>query len=133
MASQQEILEAIREELAAIKVPGAETAQPDTTWRTSTSTRSTSSSSSRRSRTATTSRSPTAELKWIATVGDAVALVRSCAAGRVGVMDGIVVTGRGVVSSLGEGADAFFEALLGSSSGIADGIGAVRRLRPRAP
>ena len=32
MASQQEILEAIRAELAAIKVPDAETAQPDTTW-----------------------------------------------------------------------------------------------------
>ena len=32
MASQQEILEAIRAELTAIKVPDAETAQPDTTW-----------------------------------------------------------------------------------------------------
>jgi acyl carrier protein len=32
MASQQEILEAIRAELASIKVPDAETAQPDTTW-----------------------------------------------------------------------------------------------------
>jgi acyl carrier protein len=32
MASQQEILEAIRAELSAIKVPDAETAQPDTTW-----------------------------------------------------------------------------------------------------
>ena len=32
MADQQEILEAIRAELAAIKVPDAETAQPDTTW-----------------------------------------------------------------------------------------------------
>jgi acyl carrier protein len=32
MASQQEILEAIRAELAAIKVPDAETAQPETTW-----------------------------------------------------------------------------------------------------
>jgi acyl carrier protein len=31
-ADQQEILEAIRAELAAIKVPDAETAQPDTTW-----------------------------------------------------------------------------------------------------
>jgi 3-oxoacyl-[acyl-carrier-protein] synthase II len=36
----------------------------------------------------------------------------------------IVVTGRGVVSSIGEGADAFFEALLGKRSGIADGVGA---------
>jgi acyl carrier protein len=32
MASQQEILEAIRAELTDIKVPDAETAQPDTTW-----------------------------------------------------------------------------------------------------
>jgi acyl carrier protein len=32
MADQQEILDAIRAELAAIKVPDAETAQPDTTW-----------------------------------------------------------------------------------------------------
>jgi 3-oxoacyl-[acyl-carrier-protein] synthase II len=36
----------------------------------------------------------------------------------------IVVTGRGVVSSIGEGADAFFDALLAKKSGIADGIGA---------
>ena len=32
MASQQEILEAIRAELAEIKVPDAESAQPGTTW-----------------------------------------------------------------------------------------------------
>ena len=32
MATQQEILEAIRDELAAIKVPDAQTAQPETTW-----------------------------------------------------------------------------------------------------
>ena len=32
MASQQEILEAIRAELTEIKVPDAETEQPDTTW-----------------------------------------------------------------------------------------------------
>jgi acyl carrier protein len=32
MATQQEILEAVRSELAEIKVPGAETAQPETTW-----------------------------------------------------------------------------------------------------
>ena len=36
----------------------------------------------------------------------------------------VVVTGRGVVSSIGESPDAFFEALLGKRSGIADGIGA---------
>jgi 3-oxoacyl-[acyl-carrier-protein] synthase II len=37
---------------------------------------------------------------------------------------GVVVTGRGVVSSLGETPDAFFEALLHGGSGIADGVGA---------
>jgi 3-oxoacyl-[acyl-carrier-protein] synthase II len=36
----------------------------------------------------------------------------------------VVITGRGVVSSIGEGPDAFFEALLSKRSGIADGIGA---------
>jgi 3-oxoacyl-[acyl-carrier-protein] synthase II len=36
----------------------------------------------------------------------------------------VVITGRGVVSSVGEGADAFFEALLSKRSGIADGIDA---------
>jgi 3-oxoacyl-[acyl-carrier-protein] synthase II len=36
----------------------------------------------------------------------------------------VVVTGRGVVSSIGEGPDVFFEALLAKRSGIADGIGA---------
>jgi 3-oxoacyl-[acyl-carrier-protein] synthase II len=36
----------------------------------------------------------------------------------------VVITGRGVVSSVGEGADAFFEALLSKRSGIADGMGA---------
>lgn len=32
MATREEILEAIRTELAAIKVPDAETAEPETTW-----------------------------------------------------------------------------------------------------
>jgi 3-oxoacyl-[acyl-carrier-protein] synthase II len=36
----------------------------------------------------------------------------------------VVVTGRGVVSSIGEGADVFFENVLAKRSGIADGIGA---------
>lgn len=35
-------------------------------------------------------------------------------------MDGVVVTGRGVVSSLGETPDAFFDALLAGTSGIAE-------------
>ena len=34
----------------------------------------------------------------------------------------VAVTGRGVVTSLGEGADAFFDALAAGRSGIADGI-----------
>jgi 3-oxoacyl-[acyl-carrier-protein] synthase II len=33
----------------------------------------------------------------------------------------VAVTGRGVVTSLGEGADAFFEALAAGRSGIVDG------------
>jgi 3-oxoacyl-[acyl-carrier-protein] synthase II len=36
----------------------------------------------------------------------------------------VVITGRGVVSSIGEGPDVFFEGLLGKRSGIADGVGA---------
>jgi 3-oxoacyl-[acyl-carrier-protein] synthase II len=39
-------------------------------------------------------------------------------------MKSVVVTGRGVVTSIAESPDAFFEALLGGASGIADGIGA---------
>jgi 3-oxoacyl-[acyl-carrier-protein] synthase II len=36
----------------------------------------------------------------------------------------VVITGRGVVAPVGEGADAFFDALTSRSSGIADGVGA---------
>ena len=36
----------------------------------------------------------------------------------------VVVTGRGVVTSIGEAPDAFFDALLHGASGIADGVGA---------
>jgi 3-oxoacyl-[acyl-carrier-protein] synthase II len=42
----------------------------------------------------------------------------------------IVVTGRGVVSSIGAGADEFFDALLAKKSGIADGIGACTDFDP---
>ncbi len=42
----------------------------------------------------------------------------------------VVVTGRGVVSSIGEGADAFFDALLAKRSGIADGVGACTAFDP---
>jgi 3-oxoacyl-[acyl-carrier-protein] synthase II len=38
-------------------------------------------------------------------------------------MTSVVVTGRGVVSSIAEGADAFFDALVQRRSGIADGLG----------
>jgi 3-oxoacyl-[acyl-carrier-protein] synthase II len=44
----------------------------------------------------------------------------------------IVVTGRGVVSSIGESADEFFEALLAKKSGIADGIGACTEFDPES-
>ncbi|MEA2250783.1 MAG: 3-oxoacyl-[acyl-carrier-protein] synthase [Solirubrobacteraceae bacterium] len=47
-------------------------------------------------------------------------------------MTAVVVTGRGVVSSLGEGADAFFEALLAKRSGIADGVGACTEFDPES-
>jgi 3-oxoacyl-[acyl-carrier-protein] synthase II len=39
-------------------------------------------------------------------------------------MKSVVVTGRGVVTSIAESPDALFDALLGGASGIADGIGA---------
>ena len=44
----------------------------------------------------------------------------------------IVVTGRGVVSSIGEGAETFFDALLAKTSGIADGIGACTDFDPES-
>jgi 3-oxoacyl-[acyl-carrier-protein] synthase II len=44
----------------------------------------------------------------------------------------IVVTGRGVVSSLGEGADTLYEALLAKRSGIADGVGACADFDPES-
>ena len=44
----------------------------------------------------------------------------------------VVVTGRGVVSSIGEGPDTFFEALLAKRSGIADGIGACDDFDPES-
>jgi 3-oxoacyl-[acyl-carrier-protein] synthase II len=44
----------------------------------------------------------------------------------------VVVTGRGVVTSLGEGADAFFDALLAGRSGIVDGLSDCRDFDPEA-
>jgi 3-oxoacyl-[acyl-carrier-protein] synthase II len=45
-------------------------------------------------------------------------------------MTDVVVTGRGVVTSLGETPDAFFDALLHGASGIADGAGACTEFDP---
>ena len=45
-------------------------------------------------------------------------------------MTSVVVTGRGAVTSLGDGADAFFDALIDRRSGIADGIGAAIEFDP---
>ena len=42
----------------------------------------------------------------------------------------VVVTGRGVVSSVGEGAEGFFDALLAKRSGIEDGVGACTAFDP---
>jgi 3-oxoacyl-[acyl-carrier-protein] synthase II len=42
----------------------------------------------------------------------------------------VLVTGRGVVTSLGETADVFFDALIGRNSGIADGVGAAVEFDP---
>ena len=44
----------------------------------------------------------------------------------------IVVTGRGIVSSIGESPDEFFEALLAKRSGIADGVGACADFDPES-
>jgi 3-oxoacyl-[acyl-carrier-protein] synthase II len=44
----------------------------------------------------------------------------------------VAVTGRGVVTSLGEGADAFFDALLAGRSGIVDGLSDCRDFDPEA-
>ncbi|MDQ4041523.1 MAG: beta-ketoacyl-ACP synthase II [Actinomycetota bacterium] len=46
--------------------------------------------------------------------------------------DGVVVTGRGVVSSIGEGADAFVDALMERRSGIVDGAGRAEAFDPEA-
>src|SRR4051794_11576445 len=45
-------------------------------------------------------------------------------------MADVVVTGRGVVTSIGETPDAFFDALLHGASGIADGVGACVNFDP---
>ncbi len=44
----------------------------------------------------------------------------------------IAITGRGVVSSIGEGADAFFDALLERRSGIVDGLAPCMEFDPEA-
>jgi 3-oxoacyl-[acyl-carrier-protein] synthase II len=45
-------------------------------------------------------------------------------------MTEVVVTGRGIVTSIGETPDAFFDALLHGASGIADGVGACVNFDP---
>jgi 3-oxoacyl-[acyl-carrier-protein] synthase II len=45
-------------------------------------------------------------------------------------MTDVVVTGRGVVSSLGEGADAFLDALMERRSGLRDGLGRCEEFDP---
>jgi 3-oxoacyl-[acyl-carrier-protein] synthase II len=45
-------------------------------------------------------------------------------------MSGVVVTGRGVVSSIGEGADAFLDALAERRSGLRDGLGRIEDFDP---
>jgi len=45
-------------------------------------------------------------------------------------MTSVVVTGRGVVSSIAEDADAFFDALVQRRSGIADGLGSCADFDP---
>jgi 3-oxoacyl-[acyl-carrier-protein] synthase II len=45
-------------------------------------------------------------------------------------MRDVVITGRGVVSSLGEGADAFLDALMERRSGLRDGLGRVEAFDP---
>jgi 3-oxoacyl-[acyl-carrier-protein] synthase II len=44
----------------------------------------------------------------------------------------VVITGRGVVSSIGEGADAFLEGVFGRRSGVADGIAPCADFDPEA-
>jgi 3-oxoacyl-[acyl-carrier-protein] synthase II len=45
-------------------------------------------------------------------------------------MTEVLVTGRGAITSVGEGADAVFEALAGGRSGIVDGLGPCSRFDP---
>ena len=71
------------------------------------------------------------KLKPIASVGDAVRLVIELGGTGVLTVD-VVVTGRGVVSSIGEGADAFLDALVARRSGVVDGIGPLLGLRSGA-
>ena len=44
----------------------------------------------------------------------------------------IAITGRGVVSSIGEGADTFFDALLERRSGVVDGLAPCSEFDPEA-
>ena len=131
--NEEQVLQLVRDKLDEIKVEGAAGAPRWTPpGRSSTSTRSTSSSSSRRSRTSTSIQIDDEQLKPIQdgrrrrAPGELGAKGAETAASR-----DVVVTGRGVVSSIGEGADAFFDALLERRSGMSDGLGACDGVRPR--
>ena len=71
------------------------------------------------------------KLEGVGSVGDAVRLIAELRETGHGMTE-VVVTGRGVVSSIheGPGADAFLDALEHRTSGVADGVGALRGLRP---
>ncbi len=47
-------------------------------------------------------------------------------------MTEVVITGRGIVSSLGEGAEAFVDALMERRTGLADGLGRIEDFDPEA-
>ena len=119
--TEEDVLAGVREELAQLKVPGAAEATMETEWRDL----DIDSLELVELVTALEDRFDVkiadGELKSIAGVGDAVRLTLSLAnEPRLGVS--VAVTGRGVVTSLGEGADAFFDALAAGASGIVDGL-----------
>ena len=129
--TEEAVLAGVREELAQLKVPGAAEATMETEWRDL----DIDSLELVELVTALEDRFDVkiadGELKSIAGVGDAVRLTLSLAnEPRLGVS--VAVTGRGVVTSLGEGADAFFDSLAAGASGIVDGLSRALGLRPRA-
>ena len=127
--TEEEVLDGVREELAVLKVPGAAEATMETEWRDL----DIDSLELVELVTALEDRFGVkiadGELRSIQGVGDAVRLTPP-ARQRAGRRVSVAVTGRGVVTSLGEGADEFFDALLAGRSGIAT---ASRRQRSSTP